>query len=149
MWERYTTEAKTKKSKAPVPVIGQLRKVLNEWRLQCGNPTSGIMFPSGVCTPLNLNNMLNRVMLPIFKKAKIEWHGWHAFRRGLATNLHALGVDDKTIQAILRHSNVAVTQACYIKTVSEQSANAMRLLENVLCAKCAPNEAPAQAAVVN
>jgi len=32
------------------------------------------------------------------------WHGWHAFRRGLATNLHALGVDDKTIQAILRHS---------------------------------------------
>jgi len=36
-----------------------------------------------------------------------EWHGghygWHSFRRGLATNLHALGVDRKTIQAILRH----------------------------------------------
>ena len=27
-----------------------------------------------------------------------EWHGWHAFRRGVATNLHTLGVDDKTIQ---------------------------------------------------
>jgi len=25
-----------------------------------------------------------------------------------------MGVDDLTIQAILRHSNVAVTQACYI-----------------------------------
>ena len=35
-----------------------------------------------------------------------EWHSWHSFRRGLATNLHALGVDRKTIQAILRHSNV-------------------------------------------
>jgi hypothetical protein len=38
-----------------------------------------------------------------------QWHGWHAFCRGLATNLHDLGVDHKTIQAILRHSNVALT----------------------------------------
>jgi hypothetical protein len=30
-----------------------------------------------------------------------EWHGWHAFRRGLATNLHRLGVDDLTIQGDL------------------------------------------------
>jgi hypothetical protein len=29
-----------------------------------------------------------------------EWHGWHSFRRGLATNLKTLGVDDKYIQAI-------------------------------------------------
>jgi hypothetical protein len=26
-----------------------------------------------------------------------EWHGWHAFRRGLATNLKQLGQDDRTI----------------------------------------------------
>jgi integrase len=61
-----------------------------------------------------------------------EWQGWHAFRRGLATNLHRLGVDDKTIQAILRHSNVAVTQACYIKTLPEQSIAAMEKLETAL-----------------
>ena len=30
-----------------------------------------------------------------------EWHGWRAFRRGLATNLHRLGAPDKTIQAAL------------------------------------------------
>jgi hypothetical protein len=38
--------------------------------------------------------------------AGVSWHGWHAFRRGLATTLHRLRVPDKTIQAILRHSNV-------------------------------------------
>jgi hypothetical protein len=38
-------------------------------------------------------------------------------------------VDDKTIQAILRHSNVAVTQACYIKTLPKQSIAAMQKLE--------------------
>ena len=39
----------------------------------------------------------------------MKWWGWHAFRRGLATNLHRLGVPDKTIQAILRHANISTT----------------------------------------
>ena len=56
--------------------------------------------------------------------------GWHAFRRGLATNLNRLGVDDSVIQRILRHSDVAVTQACYIKTASEDAQAAMQKLEN-------------------
>lgn len=58
-----------------------------------------------------------------------SWNGWHAFRRGLATNLHTLGVDDKTIQAILRHSNVALTINVYIKSVTESQVNAMDVLE--------------------
>jgi len=37
-------------------------------------------------------------------------------------------VPDKTIQTILRHSNVAVTQACCIKTVSDDVAAAMHFL---------------------
>jgi len=57
------------------------------------------------------------------------WHDWHAFRRGLATNLHTLGVDDKTIQAILRHSNVALTNNVYIKSVTESQVRAMDVLE--------------------
>jgi integrase len=61
-----------------------------------------------------------------------EWYGWHAFRRGLATNLHRLGADDLTIQPILRHSNVAVTQKCYIKTASEQTQAAMQKFETAL-----------------
>ena len=54
-----------------------------------------------------------------------QWYGWHAFRRGLATNLHALGVDDKTIQAILRHSNVGLMMNVYVKSVNESQVSAM------------------------
>ena len=55
------------------------------------------------------------------------------FHHGLlATNLNRLGVDDLVIQRILRHSNVAVTQACYIKTVSEDAKAAMQKLETAL-----------------
>jgi len=36
-----------------------------------------------------------------------------------------VGVDDKEIQAILRNSNISITQNIYIKSVSESQVNAM------------------------
>jgi hypothetical protein len=57
-----------------------------------------------------------------------RWHGWHAFRRGIATNLHQLGVADKDIQAILRHSNIGITMNIYVKSVAESQVDAMDLL---------------------
>jgi integrase len=73
------------------------------------------------------------------------WHGWHAFRRGLATNLHTLGVDDKTIQAILRHSNIGITQNIYIKAVNELQVNALDALNEkfVTCTDLAAPQARA------
>ena len=61
-----------------------------------------------------------------------EWHGWHAFRRGAATNLNAIGVDDLTISQILGHSDVAITRKCYIKPVNENAVAAMQKLESKL-----------------
>ena len=58
---------------------------------------------------MDLNNLSRDVIRPTLEAAGLQWHGWHAFRRGLATNLHDLGTDDKTIQLILRDSDVAVT----------------------------------------
>jgi len=54
-----------------------------------------------------------------------EWHGWHACRRGLGSNLNRLGVDDSVIQRILRHSNVNVTQSFYIKPMDDEVRIAM------------------------
>jgi hypothetical protein len=44
----------------------------------------------------------------------VQWHGWHAFRRGLGSNLNELGV---------RHSNVATTRKSYI-TIREDNVTA-------------------------
>jgi len=60
------------------------------------------------------------------------WHGWHAFRRGLGTNLKRLGVDLKTIQEILRHAHIATTADIYVKEISEQAVEAMQRLEDRL-----------------
>ena len=80
------------------------------------------------------------VIKPKLQALGVEWHGWHAFRRGLATNLHALGVSDIVIQAILRHSDVSVTRQSYIKRtgVDDRSLVALKTLESLICTKHAP-----------
>jgi integrase len=54
------------------------------------------------------------------------------FRRGLATNLARLGVHDKVIQEILRHANVATTQASYIIVDRAEATRAMKKLSRVI-----------------
>src|ERR1035437_4471910 len=63
-----------------------------------------------------------------------RWHGWHAARRGLGTYLYRLGVPDKVIQAILRHSNVNVTLGYYIKTQTPDVVAAMGKFEAEIAA---------------
>ncbi len=129
-WRSHLQEPKTRKSRAPVPAISQLAEWLNQHRELMGNPAKGLMFQSPAGKAVNLDALARDVIRPALQKAEIQWHGWHAFRRGLATNLHRLGVADETIQRILRHSTVAVTQNCYIKTADADAVAAMRSLEN-------------------
>ena len=126
----HRTEPKTSKRKAPVPVIGFLAKKLDAYRLSLGNPESGWVFPSlETGRPLNFNNLVRRAIKPALESAGLQWHGWHAFRRGLATNLYRLGAPDKTVQAILRHANVSTTMTHYVKSVDEDAIRAMQALE--------------------
>jgi len=46
------------------------------------------------------------------------------------------------IQRILRHSHVAVTQACYIKTAGEDAKAAMQKLETALNDTCVTPRQP-------
>lgn len=154
---------KTRASKAPIPVVPTLAAILEKHRARLGNPISGPMFPSESGTPLWLNNVLTRQIKPALSccavcsktsaehtaevehrferdKSLPEWHGWHSFRRGLATNLNRLGVQDKTIQAILRHSELATTMNIYVKTVAVDSVTALNTLEGLMCPKRTPDE---------
>ena len=79
--------------------------------------------------------MVREIIAPALRRQKVSWHGWHAFRRGPATNLHQLGVADIVIQAILRHSDVAVTRESYIRRdgVDPRSVAAMEALQRLIC----------------
>jgi integrase len=152
VWNGIATPPKTIQSAGYVPVIAPLADILNKHRLRCDNPATGPIFANGAGKPACLNNLMNRQIIPVlvncarcgktrgkphagqdhtFQRDEScpVWHGWHSFRRGLATNLHRIGVPDRIIQRILRHANVAITQASYIKTVDVDVAAAMRQYE--------------------
>jgi integrase len=99
------------------------------------NPDAEFVFEGPTARPLDLATIGSKKIKPVLAENNIAWHAWHSFRRGLATNLHELGVQDKTIQAILRHSNVALTQAAYIKQLPTASVKAMQRLEQKWKAK--------------
>ncbi|MFB3923687.1 MAG: tyrosine-type recombinase/integrase [Terriglobia bacterium] len=129
IWQGKVGEPKTAKSRAAVPVIPQLRQMLDNSR---GHRLQGPIFAGINGKPLRLDNLTARVIIPCLRVAGITWHGWHGLRRGLATNLHQMGVDDKTTQAILRHSSIGLTQNTYIKAIPEASVTAMQKFSNVV-----------------
>jgi integrase len=118
---------KTRASQDDVLVIPSLRSKLDLWRLRCGNPT-GLMFPGETGAPLDPSN-LDRTIRRELKEAGIPWLRFHAFRRGVATNLHDAGVNDLTIQRVLRHSDPSTTRRSYIKRLPQQATDAMSKMQ--------------------
>ena len=138
VWRSHVDEPKRPKSKGAIPVVAQLKLRLDEHWERCGKPRSGFIFSNELGDPMNLEALALDVIRPALVKNSLEWHGWHAFRRGLATNLHRLRVSDKVIQQILRHANVTTTMNIYVKTVSADAANAMRNLETMCATSVQP-----------
>lgn len=130
VWNSHLSEPKTRASAAPVPVVTALCRILAEHRQRTVG--DGFMFAARNGSSLNFENLTKRVIRPTLKDAKLEWKGWHAFRRGLATNLYRLGISDKVIQSILRHANVNTTLSFYVKSSSADSLAAMQRLEGEL-----------------
>jgi integrase len=127
VWSGHVTDTKTLTSRAPIPLLPLVKRALAAHR----NRTTGdgYIFHGRNGNPLRLENVVRRDIMPALKKAGLPWLGWHAFRRGVGTNLHDLGVDDLTISQILRHGDVGLTQALYIKPVGAKSQKAMKRLE--------------------
>jgi integrase len=99
-----------------------------------GSSADGFIF-AGERTgrPLNLSNSARRVIAPLLQKEGdgVKWHGWHAFRRGLATNLYAINTEESVIQNIMRHADVKITRQRYIKMTPESSQRAMEGLQRL------------------
>jgi len=129
-WRRFVNDTKTKESKNAVPVIEPLRRILAAHKRRNGN-SEWIFSGEKLHRPLHLDNLCRREIKPVIGNHR--WHGWHAFRRGLATVLFGLGVPAEVAQTILRHANVATTQAHYLMLKSQREGRAaMRRLERIV-----------------
>ena len=152
IWNGRVSDPKTRKGRAPVPVIRQLADRLEMHRLRSGNPPAARFLPMLWASRWPSAASVNRVILPALNRCEVcgkaesdhqraDHHtsvtvrspsGTAGTLRGadLGSNLYRLGVPEMVIQRILRHANVSTTATYYIKTAADDVRNAMATLEN-------------------
>lgn len=133
VWRTHVGSTKTPAREASIPVISLVKDLLQGRRERVKPSADDYMF-AGIRrgAPLDLHNLSNRVIRPALKDSPIAWKGYHGFRRGLGTNLLALGVPPAVIAKILRHSSPSITLAFYAKSNEAESRVALEKLEQRL-----------------
>ena len=112
--------------KDKVPVVTPLRIILNEHRKSVPNAPNAFIFAGErKGAPLNLANLVRREMTTVVTKGK--WHGWHGFRRGLATRGTSPSRSDS--RDIAAHGYPKVTQDSYIVIKSNATTKAMQKVD--------------------
>jgi len=140
VWRKHITDPKTTSAAKPVQVIEPLRELLAELRNAEGNPTDGPIL-RGILAgkPLNLDMLAREVILPAVRNPenyqpnakRLTWHGYYAFRRGIATLASSVASDPMAAKGLLRHSSVNTTLTHYIKDVPAVTENAMNQVESL------------------
>jgi len=125
---RVLRELKTRKSRSEVAMTPQTAALLagylkNYWR---GNP-DGLLFPSRTGRPLKRANVVRFGLKPLLRKLGLPTKdvGLHAFRRGLGTALSNSKVSPKTVQQILRHTDIKTTFRYYVHSDAEAQRDAL------------------------
>lgn len=89
-----------------------------------------LVFTSADGKPIDYSNWRRRIWLPAARDAGVPGAGFHDLRRTNATQLVATGVDIKTAQTRLGHSDPRLTPTVYAQAVDEADrAAAARLNE--------------------
>jgi integrase len=126
-WRKHEGPPKTKARGEAVPLLPDVREALEAHHRE--NPGTTFVFEGPLQTPIDLATLGSKHVKTTLEDAGVKWHGWHALRRGLATNLHEAGVQDKIIQSLLRHSSFAVTMSYYVKPLPAENVKAMQKLD--------------------
>jgi len=86
--------------------------------------------PSG--TPLNKQNLYNRVLAPACDRINQPSVSWHTFRNTHATLLTEVGESIKTAQALLGHSDLGATLNTYAHVIRDSQRRAVERVAGVL-----------------
>jgi len=122
----------------------QVKIPLVLWRQKSGNRKEGYVFESRNGTPIDLHNLIARVIKPhvegkdkcevcdkVPKKSGVHWKTLYAGRRGACTAaIEATNGNYAVAQALLRHKSMTTTLNVYKKQITPQAfKEGMKLLE--------------------
>lgn len=115
---------KTEASRKPVPMSSALAQVLLRWKQQTPfKAGTDWVFASEHFkgkNPAWPNTLLAKTVRPAALRVGITKNvGWHTFRHTYTTLLKANNEDVKTVQELLRHSNISTTMNIYAQAMPE------------------------------
>jgi integrase len=120
---------KSAASKAPVPMVPLLAGFIRQWQQQTAHaqPTDWVFASTRLQgkQPRVANMLVEDYLRPaavkagVLKEGEKVRFGFHNLRHSLASFLVRKGTDVKTVQKLLRHSDVATTLGIYAHSMSE------------------------------
>ena len=127
VWHREIIDTKTVHRAAAVPLLPNVVVELKaHWKQ---NPGTTWVFEGPYAFPMDLATLGSKQIKSALDGTDVEWHGLHAFRRGLGTRLYNNGTPLPTVGRILRHgSGSEVTMKHYVDVTEETSADALKSL---------------------
>lgn len=142
VWRGIEGKTKTADAVASIPLIEPVRTLFATWRaasadLQIISP-AGWLFPNTRGNPMDLSAFVAREIVPVLEAKNLEWHGLYAGRRACATLLVQLTGNAVAAQYVLRHKNLSVTTAHYVKPVRDEAITGMQALEERVAEKFKP-----------
>ena len=132
---------KTKAGARDIPLAPTVINALRRWRLTCPRGKLDLVFPNGQGNVETLQNLRERVFLPLQRAAGIVTadgkakYGFHALRHAAASLFIAhLGWTPKRVQTVMGHSSIQMTYDRYGHLFSDPDADreAMQKLEAAL-----------------
>jgi integrase len=127
VWHREVIDTKTEHRAATVHLLPNVVTELRKHRE--ANPGTKWVFEGPRVFPLDLATLGSKRIKEALKGTGVEWHGFHAFRRGLGTRLYNNGTPLDLVGKILRHgSESEVTLKHYIEVEDKTKAAALQSL---------------------
>jgi integrase len=103
VWHKEVIDAKTEHRAARVHLLPNVIAELKKQRKQ--NPGTTWVFEGPHVFPLDLATLGSKIIKKTLQGTGVEWHGFHAFRRGLGTRLYNNGTPIETVAKVLRHGS--------------------------------------------
>ena len=113
-------DVKTLASHKSMPLHPFLAETLRQHQLKYVSPLNGegwIFANPDTGKPFWPNKIQENWLAPAAKKVGLGRVGWHTFRHSHSSLLHALGVDLKVQQELLRHADIRTTMNIYTHAV--------------------------------
>jgi integrase len=127
VWHKEVIDTKTEHRAAAVHLLPNVIAELRKHRKN--NPGTTWVFEGPHAFPYDLATLGSKRIKKALQSAGVEWHGLHAFRRGLGTRLFNNGVELPKVGAILRHgSGSEVTLKHYVDVLDATKADALENL---------------------